>query len=152
MVSFRETRKENTMSTIVELAKNNPVAFIVYAPPKELLTADPLEVERTVRSLESGIEKDMISFTENPQHVFTLDKHLSSEMRQVREANLCALEQGFFELLILAGSGISEYLRTIVRNACLSQIDISLYANEESLLSRYLHMQQSGILSKQRVA
>ena len=130
--------------SIIELAQDTPVAFIVYVPPEELLVADPMKVEKTVRNLESSVQDNMVAFTESPHNIFISDERLSPKERQLREANLQALQQGFFELLVLAGSSISEYIRAIVYFACKSDIDISLYSDEDTLLSQYLAMQQGG--------
>ena len=130
--------------SILELAKKETVAFIVYAPPKELLVRDPIKVERTLRGLESGVDHNMIPFVENPQRIFVDGQNLTTEEKQLRQENLETLDKGFFELLILAGASLSEYVRQIITSACRSDMDISLYADEDSLLTRYLHMQQSG--------
>jgi len=130
--------------SILKLAQKQPVAFIVYAPPRELLAYDPLRVERTIRGLESGIEGGMVALTERPTQIFLENKVLSRGDRRARDENLQALNQGLFKLLILAGAGISQYLREIIWHACMSDTDISLYADEDSLLTRYLHMQQAG--------
>ena len=87
---------------------------------------------------------DRIDDISDFRKLFVDDKNLTTEEKQLRQGNLEALDKGFFELLILAGSSVSEYVRQIITSACMSDIDISLYADEDSLLTRYLHMQQSG--------
>ncbi len=124
--------------------KKEPVALIVYAPSKELLEQDPVKIQRTMRTLEQAVKNEMIPFVENPQQVLVHENHLTAKEREVRREYLEALGNNFVSLLVLAGASISEYVREVIFLACQGDTDISLYADDDSVLARYVHMQQSG--------
>ena len=127
--------------SIADFTLGDPVAFIVYAPDRALIISDPLKVERTVRTLEHGIENTMIPYVETPTILLKNTASLSANQQAARQENLDALSEGVFELVVLAGSSISEYVREIIRRAAIASIDMSVYAEEGSLLGRYLKLQ-----------
>lgn len=75
--------------------------------------------------------------------LFRDTQSLSDDQKTARQTNLQGITEDAFDLIILAGSGISEYVREIVCRAYSTNVDMSLYVDEDCLLGKYIKLQRS---------
>jgi len=116
-------------------------SFLVFVPTFEQLPKCLPQIKRTLDGLEKDTVKQQISvYREDPKVVLVGNERLTQCEQQRRHKQLAALEDGLFEMIEVAGGGVSDYARELLLRASRSKTEVRMYTESAAPLRRYAQM------------
>jgi len=121
----------------------DPLTYILHVPlsNKERDLKNAREAVDSIVQSVASMNYD--AYIDTPDRLLVEEKDLSKAEILLREEHVQMIEGSLFETVHISGSGISAYVRDIVRRIIESNVDLFCVIEENSILDRYVTMLRS---------